>query len=120
MPWSMLKEIYLFFCFKNEIIHQTSCSHTFQQNGVVERKHKHILDVARIMMIHMSAPKYLWSDAVSSDCHLINRMSSSVLDKISPFSCLYPNKTPFSMTPHFFCCACFVQDLSPMLDKLSP
>jgi len=44
---------------KNEIIHQTFCSHTSQQNGVIERKHRHILDVARIIMIHMSVLKYL-------------------------------------------------------------
>jgi len=25
------------FCFKNKIIHQTSYSHTFQQNGVAEK-----------------------------------------------------------------------------------
>ena len=25
------------FCTKNEIIHQTSCSHTSQQNGIIER-----------------------------------------------------------------------------------
>jgi len=43
------------FCSKNGSIHQTSCSHTSQHNGVVERKrkHKHILDVARTMIIHM-------------------------------------------------------------------
>ena len=51
-----------------------------QQNDVAERecKHKHILDVARTMMIHMHVLKYLWVDAVLSACHLINRMPSSV------------------------------------------
>jgi len=39
--------------------HQTSCSHTSQQNGVSERKHRQILDIARTIMIHMSVPKYL-------------------------------------------------------------
>jgi len=62
------------FCSKNGIIHRTSCSQTSQQNGVVERKHRRILDVARTIMIHMSVPKYLWSDTVLSACHLINRM----------------------------------------------
>jgi len=98
MPWSMLKKMYLFFS-KNGIIHQTFYSHISQQNGVVERKHRHILDVARTIMLHMSVLKYLWSDAMLSACHLINRMPSFILDKKSPFSCLFPNKTPFSMTP---------------------
>ena len=47
---------------KNEIIHQTSYSHTSQQNGVAERKHRRVLHVARIMMIHMHVPKCLLSD----------------------------------------------------------
>jgi len=61
------------FCFNNGIIHQASCSHTSQQNRVAERKHRQILDVARILMIHMSVPKYLWSDDMLSSCYLINR-----------------------------------------------
>jgi len=99
------------FCSKNEIIHQTSCSHTSQQNGVVECKNRHILDVARTIMIHTSVSKHLWSNDVLSACHLINIMPSSVLDKESLFSCLFPSKTLFSMTPcfrlHLFCSGLF-------------
>jgi len=80
------------FCSKNEIIHQTSCSHMSQQNDVAERKH--ILDVAKIMMIHMHVLKYLWADAVLSVCHLIKRMPYVLHGKIS-FSCLYLNKSVF-------------------------
>jgi len=105
------------FCSKNGIIHQASCSHTSQQNGVVERKHRHILDVARTLMIHMRVPKYLWSAAVLSACYPINRMLSSVLNNRSLFSYLYAIKNPFFMTLRVFGCS-FVQDLSHGLDKL--
>jgi len=68
----------------------------------------------------MNVPKYLWSDVVLSACYLINRMPSSVLDGIIPFSCLYPDKKHFFVIPRVFSCTCFVQDLTPGLDKLSP
>ncbi|KAK4395806.1 Retrovirus-related Pol polyprotein from transposon RE2 [Sesamum angolense] len=35
------------FCNSKGILHQTSCPYTSQQNGVAERKHRHLLDVAR-------------------------------------------------------------------------
>jgi len=57
------------------------------------------------------------SDVVLSACHLIIKILSFVLDgKIYSF-CLYPNKTFFSITPRVFGCTCFVQNLSPELDK---
>ena len=82
------------------------------------KENKYILDVAKTLMIHMSVPKYLWSDVVLNACYLINMMHS-VLNKSSPFSCLYTNKNS-SVPPSVFRCTYFVQDLSPGLDKLSP
>jgi len=78
---------------KNGIIHQISCSHMSQQKRVADRKHRHILDVAKTMMIYMHVPKYLWSNVVLSACHLINIMPSSVLRGKVLFSCLYPHKS---------------------------
>jgi len=103
---------------KNKIIHQTSCAHTFQQNDVAERKHRHILDIARTMMIYMNVPKFSRSDAVLSACNLISRMPLTVLNGKVVFFCLYPDKCLFHYS--YFWCTCFIQDLSPGLDKLSP
>ena len=39
------------------IIHQSSCVETPQQNGVSERKNRHLLEVARSIMFSSNVPK---------------------------------------------------------------
>jgi hypothetical protein len=41
------------------IYHQTTCPYTPAQNEVAERKNRHLLEVARIMMISVNVPKQL-------------------------------------------------------------
>jgi hypothetical protein len=38
------------------IVHRVSCPHTHQQNGVVERKHRHIVEMGLALLAHASMP----------------------------------------------------------------
>jgi transposase InsO family protein len=100
------------------IIHQTSCAHTPQQNGVAERKNRHLLDVARCLLSQMHVPKQFWTEVVLTACYLINRMPSSVLEGASPHSLLYPSSSPFSLPLKVFGCVCYV--LALVLITLPP
>ena len=42
---------------KNGILHQSSCPDTPLQNGIAERKNKHLLEIARALLFHMKVPK---------------------------------------------------------------
>lgn len=46
------------FLFTKGILHQTSCPDTPPQNGVAERKNKHLLEVTRSLMYTMNVPKF--------------------------------------------------------------
>ena len=59
-------------CARKGILHQTTCPYTSQQNGVAERKHRHLLDMVRTMLVGMNVLMYLWSDDVLTATFLIN------------------------------------------------
>jgi hypothetical protein len=101
------------------IIHQTSCPSTSEQNGLAERKNRHLLEITRCIMMAMNVPKYLWSEAVMTAAYLMNRMPSRVLKNKTPIECL-TGETTYVVPPKVFGCVCFVRDYRPSVGKLDP
>ncbi|KAL0667809.1 hypothetical protein Bca4012_030513 [Brassica carinata] len=100
------------------MIHQNSCPYTPQQNGVAERKNRHLMEVARSMMFHTNVPKRFWGDAVLTACYLINRIPTRILQDQSPYEVLNRNKSSIEHM-RVFGCLCFVLIPGERRDKLA-
>jgi reverse gyrase len=48
--------------------------YTPQQNGVVERKNRTLLDMARTMLDEYKTSDRFWAEAVNTACYAINRL----------------------------------------------
>ncbi|CAL0299836.1 unnamed protein product [Lupinus luteus] len=102
---------------KNGIEHQTSCVETPQQNGIVERKHQHILGVARSLVFQSDLPHCLWNYATSHAVFLINRQPTKYLSNRSPYNVLY-NSLPNISNIKVFGCLCYASTLTSHRKKL--
>lgn len=101
------------------IVHQTSCVNTPQQNGRVERKHMHILNVARAILFQANLPVKFWGEAILTAAYLINRTPSSVLNGRSPYEVLHGAKPDYKSL-RVFGSACYVHKASRDKDKFGP
>lgn len=106
-----------FFCDLG-VIHQTSCAFTPQQNGPVERKHRHILDVTRSMRFQAYIPIKLWGYCVLAACHVINLLPFDALHGESPHDMLHKVEPDLKYL-HVMGCLCFIKHL-PVQGKLDP
>lgn len=52
--------------------HRFSCLYSSQQNGIVERKHRHIVDIGLTILSQSSIPFEFWDDTFSATIYLIN------------------------------------------------
>ncbi|KAL3353831.1 hypothetical protein AABB24_018482, partial [Solanum stoloniferum] len=100
------------------IVHESSCPYTPQQNGVVERRHRHILETARAVKFQSGLPSRFWGLCIEAAVYILNRIPSTVLNGRSPFQLLY-NKLPSLLHLRVIGCLCFATTLIQK-DKFSP
>lgn len=101
------------------MIHQFSCAYTPQQNAVVERKHQHLLNVARSLLFQSNVPIVYWSECLLTAVFLINRTPSVLLHNLSPYELLTKKKAEYNFFRSFGC-LCYVSTLQKDRHKFSP
>lgn len=88
------------------ITQQFSCPYTPEQNGLAERKHRHILDLTRTLFSQSHLPLHFWVEVAQTTVYLINRIPSTVLQLLSPLQKLF-NCKPDYMFMRAYGCTCY-------------
>nr|GEZ33743.1 hypothetical protein [Tanacetum cinerariifolium] len=101
------------------ISHETSVACSSQQNGVVERRNRTLIEAARTMLIYAQAPLFLWAEAVATACFTQNRSIILLRHGKTPYELLH-SKLPDLSFFHVFGALCYPTNDSENLGKLQP
>jgi hypothetical protein len=77
-----------------------SCSYSPQQNGVAERKNRHIAEIARAMLNEKNLPNYFWVEMVTTIVYIMNRTPTVAIHGMTleeKFISKKPNVSHFRM-----------------------
>jgi transposase InsO family protein len=90
-----------------------------QQNGVVERKNKTIMEALKTMIHDKDLPMYLWAEVVKTTVYVKNRLSHSALGFKAPEE-MFSEKKPKVIHLKIFICPVFVHIPKEKRTKLDP
>lgn len=75
----------LSFCKENGIRRQLTIRKTPKQNGVVERKNRTVVEMARSMLNEKELPNSFWTEAVATAIHLLNISPTKAVRNQTPY-----------------------------------
>jgi hypothetical protein len=95
------------FCLEHGIDQQFSALRVPQQNGIVERKSRTLVEMARTILDEHRSPRRFLADAISTACYISNQVFLCSILHLTPFKLRFGRNPSVS---HFrpFGCKCFV------------
>ncbi|GKA42407.1 retrovirus-related pol polyprotein from transposon TNT 1-94 [Tanacetum coccineum] len=104
--------------FKEEgIEHQTSTPRTPEQNGVVERRNRTLVEAARTMLSASKLPLFFWAEAIATACYTQNRSIIIPTHEKMAYHIINDRK-PSIKHLHIFGCTCYLTRDGENLDKM--
>ncbi|GJT92082.1 retrovirus-related pol polyprotein from transposon TNT 1-94 [Tanacetum coccineum] len=104
--------------FKEEgIEHQTSTPRTPEQNGVVERQNRTLVEAARTMLSASKLPLFFWAEAIATACYTQNRSIIIPTHEKMAYHIINDRK-PSIKHLHIFGCTCYLTRDGENLDKI--
>ncbi|KAJ9561626.1 hypothetical protein OSB04_006786 [Centaurea solstitialis] len=98
------------------ISHNFSGAYTPQQNGVVERRNRTLVEAARTMLAYSGLPLTFWAEAVSTACFTQNRTIITKRFKKTPYH-IINRRVPNVKFFHVFGCRCYILNNRDNLGK---
>nr|GFA53429.1 integrase, catalytic region, zinc finger, CCHC-type, peptidase aspartic, catalytic [Tanacetum cinerariifolium] len=92
---------------------------TPQQNGVVERWNRTLVEAARTMLIFSKAPMFLWAEVVATACYTQNRSLIHTRHHKTPYELVHNKKLDLTFF-RVFCALCYPTNDNNDLGKLQP
>ncbi|GJX77532.1 retrovirus-related pol polyprotein from transposon TNT 1-94 [Tanacetum coccineum] len=99
------------------ISHQTSVARTPQQNGVVKRRNRTLIEVVSTMLIFSKAPLFLWAEAINTSCYTQNHSIIRRRYNKTPYGLMQDKKPDLSFF-HVFGALCYPTNDNDNLGKL--
>jgi transposase InsO family protein len=104
-------------CDQAGIRRQFTAPYTPQQNGVVERKNRTIMEMTRALMKSMRIPIRFWAEAVRHAVYLLNRLPTKAMGNRTPYEA-WNGKRPHLGHLRVFGCKGYVKIVKPHLRSL--
>ncbi|GKA72333.1 retrovirus-related pol polyprotein from transposon TNT 1-94 [Tanacetum coccineum] len=101
------------------IVHHTSTAQRPQQNGVVERQNRTLVEAARTMLIFSKTPEFLWAEAIATPCFTQNRSIVHTRYNKIPYE-LIRRRKPNVQYFHVFGSLCYPTNDRDDLGKMKP
>jgi hypothetical protein len=99
--------------------HEFSVPYTPQQNGIVERKNRTLIEAARTMLDEYKISDQFWAEAINTACHAINRLYLHRILNKTTYALLLGKKLNVSYF-RVFGSKCFILNKKPKNSKVAP